>query len=404
MIDPATLSAKDLAFRDEVRTFFAENLTPELREAGRKTLWHVSEFEYGRAWQRILHARGWGAPHWPVEFGGTDWTATQRMIWAMENAVHRPPAVMNMGRDLCAPCIMAFGTGEQQARYLPRILSGEDWWAQGYSEPEAGSDLASLKLRAEAHGDDYVLDGSKIWTTMAQHATHMFCLVRTSREDRKQGGITFLLVDMNSPGIEIRPIRNLAGVHEFNQVFFTGARTPRANRLGEEGEGWKVARQLLRVEHGGNIYDGVELRRRLAWLEEIASLESDGHGSALIDDPDFETHIAKVAVACEASDAMMRLLIDDLRADGTTFMQVELLNIRRRELGQRLTELLMMATGHYGLISQDDALRVGGAAPKAGPDHAALPTAFFLTQRAATIAGGTAEIHRNNVARHLLGL
>lgn len=404
MIEKDNLSAEDRVFYNEVRDFFDKNLTPRLREAGRKTLWAISEFEYGREWQHILHARGWGAPAWPVEYGGTGWTATQHMIWAMENAVQRPPMVMNMGRDLCAPCIIAFGTDEQKARYLPRILSGEDWWAQGYSEPSAGSDLAALQLRAVADGDDYVLDGSKIWTTMAHHATHIFCLVRTRHEERKQAGITFLLVEMDTPGIEIRPIRNLAGVHEFNQVFFNGARTPRGNRLGKEGEGWKIARHLLSVEHGGNIYDGVEMRRRLEWLEEIASLETDGHGGLLIDDPDFQARVAEAAVDCEASDAVMRLMIREARGDKSVSVRSELLNIRRRELGQRLTELLMLAIGHYGLIAHGDTLRVEGGAPVAGPGHGVLPTAFFLAQRAATIAGGTAEIHRNNIARHLLGL
>lgn len=397
------LTAEDLAFRDEVRAFFEAKLTPELREAGAKTLWAISQFDYGREWQRILHEKGWGAPNWPVEYGGTGWTVEQKLIWASESAHYRPPSVMNMGRDLCAPCIMAFGTDEQKATLLPRILSGDDWWAQGYSEPGSGSDLASLQMSAVPDGDDYILNGSKIWTTLAHHANKIFCLVRTAREERKQAGITFLLVDMDNPGIEVRPILNLAGRHEFNQVYFTDARTPQASRLGEEGRGWAVARHLLGIEHSGSVFDGLEMRRRLNWLAEIAAEEPDGRGGRLIDDPDFERRYAAAAIECEASDAMTARLVGQVRAGGVAPGLPELLNIRRRELGQNLTELVMRATGRDALIEQDEALDVGGS-PAVGPERAVLPMAFFLAQRAATIAGGTTDIHRNNVARHVLKL
>lgn len=402
-MDLLDLSPEDSAFREEVRAFFAQSLTPEMREAGRKTQWAISEFEYGRQWQRRLHSRGWGAPNWPVEYGGPGWTTTQRLIWAIETAEQRPPSVMNMGRDLCAPCIMAFGTPDQKAYYLPRILAGEDWWAQGYSEPGAGSDLAALQLRADVDGDHYVLNGSKIWTTLAHHANRIFCLVRTSREARKQAGITFLLVDMDSPGIEVRPIINLAGSHEFNQVFFTDVRVPTSSRLGEEGQGWSVARHLLSYEHGGSVFDGLELRRRLAWLEEIARLEPDGRGGTLMDDPDFQHEFADVAVACEVSEAVMSRAVAQAQQGAPPSSVAELLNIRRRELGQRMTMLLMHATGYYGAPFHPGANKVGGR-PVVGPEHAAAPTAFFLAQRAATIAGGAGEVHRNNVARRLLGL
>lgn len=398
------LTSDELAFRDEVREFLAENLTPELREAGAKTLWSISEFKYGRQWQRILHARGWGAPNWPVEYGGTGWTPVQKMIWATEIAHARPPSVMNMGRDLCAPCIMAFGTPDQKAEMLPRILSGDDWWAQGYSEPGAGSDLAALRLCAVRDGDDYVLTGSKTWTTMAHHANRIFCLVRTGTQGPKQAGITFLLIDMAAPGITVRPIINLAGVHDFNEVIFDDVRTPQTSRLGEEGQGWAVARHLLGLEHGGSIYDGVEMQRRLSWLEDIAALESDGDGGTLLDSREFGERIADVAIECAASDAMTRRLVEQVRQGHIQLGMSELLNIRRRELGQSLTQLLMDAVGHYALPLHHQALAVGGGPPDVGPDHALLPTAFFLAQRAATIAGGTADIHRNNVARHVLKL
>lgn len=403
MIALEDLSAEDLAFRAEVRAFFDDNLTPELREAGRKTTWAISEFEYGKQWQKILHSKGWGAPNWPVEFGGTDWTVNQRLIWAVENARERPPLVSNMGRDLCAPCIMAFGTSEQKDFYLPRILSGEDWWAQGYSEPGAGSDLASLQMRADSDGDQYVLNGSKIWTTLAHHSNRIFCLVRTSREERKQLGITFLLIDLETPGIEVRPIANLAGQHEFNQVFFTDARVPKSALLGEEGKGWTVARHLLAREHSGSVFDGIEMQRRLGWLETIASTEPDGRGGVVMDNPAFRVKFAEVAVECEVSDAVTRRLIQAVQSDDMPPHLSELINIRRRELGQKLTFLLMEALGSYGSVLQGDALKVGGKGA-AGPEHAEIPTAFYLAQRAGTIAGGTSEIHRNNIAKHVLGL
>jgi acyl-CoA dehydrogenase len=258
-------------------------------------------------------------------------------------------------------------------------------------------------MSAVADGDDYVLNGSKIWTTMAHHANKMFCLVRTSREEKKQAGITFLLLDMNAPGIEVRAIRDLAGRHEFNQVYFTDVRVPRTGRLGDEGMGWAVARHLLTIEHSGSVFDSIEMRRRLTWLAEIARVESDGHGGSLFDDPVFAQRFAEAAVACEASDAMTARLVAQIREGEVAPGLVELTDIRRRELGQWLTELLMHATGHHGLPYQDAGLRVGGG-PGVGPEHALLPTAFFLTQRAATIWGGTNEIHRNNVARHVLGL
>ena len=261
-IEAMHLTAEEQAFRDEVRAFYAEHLTAEFRRAAQLTTWTFCEFDYGRRWQQIRNARGWGAPNWPVAHGGTGWTPRQRLIWELETADAQPPEVMRMGRDYCAPCIIRFGTPEQQAFFLPRILSGEDWWAQGYSEPGAGSDLAALQLSAVSDGDDYVLNGAKIWTTFAQHANRIFLLARTARREKKQDGITFLLIDMASPGIEVRPIINIAGEHEFNEVFFTDVRVPKSRRLGEEDKGWEVARYLLLFEHGaGLIRSTAELTR-----------------------------------------------------------------------------------------------------------------------------------------------
>ncbi len=245
------------AFRQEVRGWIAANLTDDLRDAAARATSVFVDKPHAMAWQAILHRHGWAAPHWPREYGGTGWDETQRHIFDSELAAAGAPSLSPMGLRMVAPCIMRFGTPEQKAHYLPRILSGEDFWCQGYSEPQAGSDLASLSLRAERDGDDYVLNGSKIWTTHAHFANRMFCLVRTSRDGRPQQGITFLLLDMALPGIEVRPILTLSGDHDFNQVFFDNVRVPQSGRLGEEDQGWGVAKYLLEFERSAAYAAGL---------------------------------------------------------------------------------------------------------------------------------------------------
>ena len=404
-LDLNDLTAEEREFRDEVRSFFDENLTPEMKRAGRLITWTFSEFEYGKRWQKILHEKkGWGAPYWPVEYGGTGWTPRQHYIYEMESLRASPPAPMNMGKTLCAPCIMEFGTPEQKKEFLPRMLAGDDWWAQGYSEPGSGSDLASLRLAAVSDGDDYVLNGSKIWTTFAHHANRIFCLVRTSSEGKKQAGITFLLADIKSPGIQIRPLINIAGDHEFNQVFFTDVRVPKSRRLGEENQGWKVARHLLKYEHSGGGRMSGEMRRRLALVAEIASQESDGFGGALIDDPDFSRQLAELAVAVDAIEFANLQVLSAMRKGEAPPPSIPLLRIRLRELGQRITELGMDAVAYYGAPNQPEARVVVNPAEPIGPEHAVIAMPFYLSQRASTIAGGTPDIQHNNVARAVLGL
>ena len=402
-IDQMDLTAEERAFQQKIRAFYAENLTLELRRAAKFTTWTFPEFEYARQWQKILHAHGYGAVNWPVEHGGAGFSPRQRLIWELETARAHPPEVMRMGRDYAAPCIIRFGSDEQKAFFLPRISAGEDWWAQGYSEPGAGLDLAALQLSAVSEGDEYVLNGSKIWTTYAQYANRIFMLVRTSRGEKKQHGITFLLVDMDSPGIEIRPIVNMAGEHEFNEVFFTDVRGPKSRRLGEEGKGWEVARYLLLFEHGaGIVRSAAELKRRAEWVRSLAGMETDGKGNRLIDDPLFAARLARLEIRVEAADFAADQLILTTPPGSSPGPQAELLNIRSREIDQALTELAHDAIGPYGAADQKDARRVVTEAKPIGPEHALMPTAIYLAQRAATIAGGTPEIHRNNLARHLL--
>jgi acyl-CoA dehydrogenase len=402
-IEELDLTPAEIAFRNEVRDFFANNLTPQLRRAAQLTTWTFAEFEYGRQWQKILHQRGWGAPLWPVEYGGAGWNPRQRLIWELEKARAQPPEVMRMGRDYAAPCIMKFGTAAQKEFFLPRILAGDDWWAQGYSEPGAGSDLAALRLAAESDGDHYVLNGSKIWTTFAHHANRIFLLARTGRSEHKQWGITFLLIDMDSPGIEVKPIVNIAREHDFNQVFFTDVRVPKERRLGEENEGWAVARYLLLYEHGaGIVRSAAELRRRVGWVRGLAREELAGQGSSLSDDADFARRLAELAIGVEAVDFAADQLILTTDPSASPGAAAELLNIRMRELDQALTELAVEAVGYYGLVDQKEARRVVTDVTPIGPPHALMPMPVFLAQRGATIAGGTPDIHRNNLSKSLL--
>ena len=244
-------SAADEAFRDEVQTFLRRKLTPAMREAAARTTTVFANRDLAMAWQKILVAKGWAVPAWPVEYGGTGWTATQKYIFGEELAKAGAPGLIPLGLRMLAPVLFKYGTPEQKAHYLPKMLSGEHYWCQGYSEPGAGSDLSSLRLAAVRDGADYILNGTKIWTTHAQFADHIFCLVRTDATGKPQHGITFLLVPMRTPGIRVEPIITLAADHEVNQVFFDDVRVPQTNRVGPEHQGWTVAKYLLEFERGG---------------------------------------------------------------------------------------------------------------------------------------------------------
>lgn len=396
------LTPQDAAFRDEVRAFLAAELTPALREAGRRSVSAFSEKDDNLAWQRILHRRGWAAPSWPVEHGGPGWGEMQRYIFAAELALAEAPSLSPMGLKMVGPCIMRFGTPEQKAFYLPRILSGEDYWCQGYSEPGSGSDLASLQLRAERDGEDYVLNGSKIWTTQAHFANRMFCLVRTRTEGKPQAGISFLLLEMASPGIAVKPIITLAGDHEVNQVFFDNVRVPIANRLGEENQGWTVAKYLLEFERGGGM--AASLKVGLSRLKAMALCEMDGAGGKLIDDPAFRRGYAEAAVRVEAIEVTEHRVLASLASGGAPGPASSMLKTQATEMIQRLDELAVEACGFYAGYDQIEARKPGANIPAAGPDYALLAMARYLNNRAASIYGGSNEIQRNIMAQLLLGL
>jgi len=402
-MEPA-LSAQDLAFRDEVRAFLADRLTPELRTASARQAGVFAEGELNRAWHAILHEKGWIAPSWPVEHGGPGWSPMQRHIFADECAKADAPVIPAMGLQMCGPVLMGYGTPEQKAFYLPRMLSGEHYWCQGYSEPQSGSDLASLQTRAVRDGDDYVVDGSKIWTTHAHFANWMFLLVRTRIEGKAQAGISFLLTPMSAPGITVRPIISISGEHEVNQVFFDGVRIPVANRVGEENQGWTVAKHLLEFERGGGVAAS-RLGKMVAQARRIARSEGADGTSFWASSPDFRGRLLELEMEVAGLDHSERQVAAQLSAgrpigDATA----SVLKLTVSTLQQRATELAVEALGHYAAADQRGALGYGANSPPIGPDHALTPTAKYLNTRAATIYGGSQEVQHNILARVVLGL
>jgi alkylation response protein AidB-like acyl-CoA dehydrogenase len=390
------LSAEELAFRDEVRAFLDQALTPELRQAGQRATSVFMDKRYSLPWQKILHAKGWAAPSWPKAYGGPGWTEMQRRIFAAECARAGAPSLAPMGLRMVGPVIMGFGTPEQKAHYLPRILSGEDYWCQGYSEPGAGSDLASLQLRAERDGDDYVLNGQKIWTTHAHWANRMFCLVRTRVQGKPQAGITFLLLDMQSPGIKVRPIITLAGEHEVNEVFFENVRTPVSGRVGEENAGWTVAKYLLEFERGGGSAPGLKVM-----LERV---KAAARPRGLLQDRAFRARLASAEIAIEAIEISEQRILVELSAGKNPGPASSMLKTQGGEAMQLVDELMVEVAGAYAAADQPQAREPGSNIEPIGPEDALTAMPRYLNDRAASIYGGSNEIQRDIMARLVLGL
>lgn len=396
------LTAEDRTFQNDVRAFLVEALTPELREAGSRTTSVFTDKAYNLPWHKILYAKGWIAPSWPREYGGTGWTDMQRYIFAAECARAGTPGLSPMGLRMVGPCIMRYGTPEQKAHYLPRILAGEDYWCQGYSEPGSGSDLASLQLKAVSDGDDYVLNGSKIWTTHAQWATRMFCLTRTKTDGKAQAGITFLLLDMTTPGITVKPIITLAGDHEVNQVFFDNVRVPKSGRLGEENDGWTVAKYLLEFERGGG--SGAGLKVSLEKLRAMAKAEYGDDGEPLMGDDVFRAKFAAAEVKLAAIEMTEHRVMSALAAGRNPGPASSMLKMAGTELMQRFDELAIEIAGHYAAVPQPEARVPGSNVEPVGPARLMFAMPRYLNNRAASIYGGSNEIQRDIIARLVLGL
>jgi len=396
------LTPEELAFRDEVRAFLDAELTPELREAGNRTTSVFTDKEWNIPWHKILHRKGWVAPAWPKEYGGPGWNEMQRHIFAAECALAGAPHLSPMGLRMVGPCIMRFGTPEQKAFYLPRILAGEDYWCQGYSEPGSGSDLASLQLRAVQEGDHYVLNGSKIWTTHAHFANRMFWLVRTRFDGKPQAGITFLLLDMDTPGIAVKPIITMAGDHEVNQVFFDEARVPVSGRLGDENQGWTVAKYLLEFERGGGAAAGLKLS--VARIRDMARAEALGDGRRLIDDPDFASRLMQAELAVQAIEMTEHRVLSAMASGRAPGPASSMLKTQSTEMMQQLDALAVEASQHYAAVFQPEARAAGANIAAIGPDHSLVSMARYLNNRAASIYGGSNEVQRNIMAQLVLGL
>ncbi|CAN7473350.1 acyl-CoA dehydrogenase family protein [Phenylobacterium sp. LjRoot164] len=402
-------SKEDLAFRDEVRAFIAEAFDDDMRaRSAQSKNAHIDKAGQVR-WLKRLNDKGWIAPDWPKEYGGTGWSHAQKYIFDMEMALAGAPSTSNMGLKMCAPVVMAFGTPEQKAQHLPKILSTDVWWCQGYSEPGSGSDLASLSMKAERDGDYYVLNGSKIWTTYAQWADWMFCLVRTSSEDIRQKGISFLLLEMNTPGITIVPLPTLDGPpegdQEINQVFFENVRVPVANRIGEEGQGWTYAKYLLQFERGNPYAAG--LTNQLNKVRKIASLEPSDGGGRMIDDPDFRKKLSEMQIKVDVLNAT-ELRMFSARSSGEAMGAASsMLKLEGSQAQQAVTELALEAAGIYAQpFVRDTWAEIRGERnePRAGPDYAATIAPTYFNYRKTSIYAGSNEIQHNIMAKMVLGL
>jgi alkylation response protein AidB-like acyl-CoA dehydrogenase len=395
-----TLSPEDEAFRQEVRQFFADALPRAIAERVRLGK-RLSKAET-EAWQSVLSARGWLAPHWPTEYGGQGWTVTQRFIFDYEASIANAPRTVPFGLGMLAPVLIKFGSEAQKRYWLPRMLDGSDWWCQGYSEPGAGSDLAGIRTTAVRDGDHYVINGQKTWTSLGQHANMIFCLVRTAVGGKKQEGISFLLVDMTSPGVEVRPIITLDGDHEVNDVFFTDVRVPVENLVGEENQGWTYAKYLLTYERTSMAMVGAS-SASLELLKEIARTEVKG-GRPLADDPYFAARLARAEIGLANLKTTTLRVVAAAAGGGAPGAESSMLKVRGTEIRQEILSLMRRALGPYAVPFLPEVLEPGSNEPGVGPDYAAGVSPASLNSRKLTIYGGSNEIQRNIISKAILKL
>ena len=395
-------NAAEEAFREEVREFLAEKLPHDIAKKHLAGM-EMQKDDYMR-WHKILFEKGWVAPNWPKEYGGCEWDAVHRYIFDEEAGLAGAPRLSGFGLNMCGPVLMAFGTPEQKAEHLPKILSGERVFCQGYSEPGSGSDLASLKTRAVKDGDHYVINGQKIWTSLAHHADWIFCLVRTSIEEKKQDGISFLVFDMRSPGVEIRPIITMNGLHHTNETFYTDVRGPMDGSLGgEEGRGWTIAKFLLGHERmgGGSM---AEVKVALRRLKEIAEQERDGDGIRLMDDPSFRRKFIDAETQMMSCEQFVLRTLSAYRSNKEIGAAANMIKVRRSEVQQLVTEIGTEAGAYYSQPFNLEALRFGWNEEPVGAEHFNGLTPNYAFLRAASIYSGSNEIQRNIVSKGTLRL
>ena len=391
-------------FTAEIRDFFYDKLTPELRHFGEAYPGYHCPLPVAKEWTRILDDQGWSVPAWPVEHGGTGWSTEQLAIFKREMMLAHAPRLMTQGVVMVGPVIIEFGTEKQKSDFLPRIRRGDDWWAQGYSEPGAGSDLASLKTRAVSDGEHYIINGTKIWTTNAHLCNKIFCLVRTSDEGKKQAGISFLVFDLDLPGIDIHPIFTFGGEHEFNQVFFSDVRVPKSALVGKENEGWTVAKFLLVGERAYSyavfVHDYLDRIRKFLG-------EQDPGSERLIQYPALRSKLASIEIELASLDAMEQKTLKLLKQDrGAASALASVSKLHGTALQQRVTELAVEVMGPYALPQQPRLLEPGCLDELIGPPTAntAISVAQYFGDRCLTIAGGTTQVQKNIIATRILGL
>ena len=395
------LTAEELAFRDELRAFIRDNLPADIAE--RLQQGHSSRKQDIIAWQRILNKKGWAAYSWPKEWGGPGWSAVQRMIFLEEIQTYPAPEVNPFNITMLGPVLIQFGTQEQKQRFLPRAANVDDWWCQGFSEPGAGSDLAALKTAARREGDEYVVNGQKIWTSTAHQADWCFCLVRTNPQAaKKQEGISFLLIDMKTPGITVRPIISIDGSHHLNEVFFDDVRVPVSMRIYEENKGWDVAKFLLGNERTGIARLG-KSKERVKFAKEKAKELREG-GRPLSEDPEFRRRIAQLETELKSLEiTQLRVLSAEKAGEGRQNPLSAVLKLKGTELLQATTELAMDIGGPLAMPDWAEELEVLSNEPEVGPVWATEATRSYLFLRAASIYGGTNEIMKNIVSKAVLG-
>lgn len=394
-------SAEELQFQQEVRQYLADNLPQHIIDA---TACNSSVFvdkDIAMQWQEILVNKGWAVPQWPVEHGGTDWTPAQKYLFSMECYRAGAPMLIPLGLLMLAPVIMAFGSEQQKEEYLPKLLSGEHYWCQGYSEPGAGSDLASLQLKAVSQGDsdedDYLVNGSKIWTTHAHYADHIFCLVRTDTSGKPQHGISFLLIDMNTPGITVEPIITMAGDHEVNQVFFDDVRVPKSHRIGEENKGWSYAKYLLEFERGGG-FSAHRIWHELGQLKQlIAQAEQDNPGFNR--NGEVDSKVARIEIDLKSLEITELRILSAVSAGGNPGAESSVMKLIATRLEQAVSELSMEVIGYQGFAMETPA---DGSTYRADFISSVMPR--YLNNRAASIFGGSQEVQKNIIAKVVLGL
>lgn len=395
-----TFTPDEEAFRGEVRNFLADKLPKRLSAKVRAGMRLAKEDM--QEWHAILNSRGWLGNHWPKQYGGPGWNTMQKFIFEHECALAFAPRTVAFGVNMLGPVLIKYGTEDQKQHWLPRILDGADWWCQGYSEPGAGSDLAAVSTTAIRDGDHYVVNGQKTWTTLAQYANMIFCLVRTDKDAKKQEGISFLLIDMTTPGVEVRPITTFDGEHEINEVFLTDVRVPVENLVGVEHKGWTCAKYLLTYERTNIAGVGVSVAA-LGELKKFAA-KAKKNGRPLSEDPYFAARLARVEIDLENMKTTNLRVVAAVAGGGVPGAESSMLKIRGTEIRQKIFSLMRRAMGPYAQPFADTALAVSGETAPIGPPERARAAVSYFNNRKLSIFGGSNEIQRNIISKMILGL